>query len=418
MKFPRKKSADKIDRSVLSILASDDVRFAIENAIANIPGICSQVKVSDDTIENAGHLVNGSADIVILEIDLSDPRALLAIEKLNSYVGISGSLIVVAQYPDIKQVRHLFKMGVSDVLQTPLSQEDVYSSIKSALKTKKTNVARFTAGRVISVMKCGGGVGATMLATNLGYTISTRFKGKSENAPKTLIIDLDVQFGNVGTILNKDGKTDLVDLLRAADRLDGAMVAAAVQPITENLGIISSSKSIIPLSALTPEFLEKLIELAKSMFDYIILDHPGAWFGATAKSTQLSDIIIPVMLSNVEHVTNAKRVLEGLENLNVTASKSLFFINRVAKGLNAKDRINSINGITKRPSFLFYDNPKLHQQARDQGLLLHKVSGSSSEQKLMKKFVDQVFAHLNSVDETDFPTAVQSTPPATLSLGY
>lgn len=417
MRLFSKKSGFEQGRSILSILSSEDVRATIEGAVAAMPVLQSQIKVSNDTIGNAGQLVNGSADIVILEIDLSDPRALVAIEKLNSYVGISGSLIIVAQHPDMRQIRDLFKMGVTDVLETPLSQKDVYGSIKSALKLKKSNVARPAAGRIISIMKCGGGVGATMLATNLGYTISSRFQGKESTPPKTLIIDLDVQFGNVGTTLNIEGKTNLVDLLRAADRLDSSMFSAAVQPITDNLDIIASSDTIVPLSAMTSEFLEKLLDLAKPFYDYIILDHPSAWSGATAKSTQLSDLIIPVMLTNVEHVKNAKRFLEGLGNLNVISSKTHFFINRVTKGLSGKDRVANINGITKRPSFLFYDNPKLHQQARDQGLLLHKVSGSSQEQKLMGKLVDEVFVHLNSVDEMENPYGSNSTPAQKLSLG-
>ena len=418
MKLFAKKSNSEESRSILSILSSDNVRESIECALKSYPAINSQIKISEDTIENAGQMVNGSADIVVLEIDLSDVRALRAIENLNKYVGISGSLIVVAQNPDTRQIRELFKMGVSDVLQPPLSENDIQSSIQFVLKNKKTSIARPAAGRVISIMKCGGGVGATMLATNLAYTISSSGKRKSAKPPKVLIIDLDIQFGNVATVLNKEGnKTNLLDLMKADERLDSSMITAAAKPITENLDLIAATNSIVPLNALTSDFLERLISLTKPFYDYIILDHPSAWSASTATSAKLSDIIIPVMKADVEHVTSARKFLEGLENLNVNLSKTYFFINNVVKGLSYKDRIANVNSITQRPSFQFYDNPKIHQQARDQGLLLHKISGSSSEQKQMSKFVDLVLAHLNSVSDATIALQGKSQPSPQLSLG-
>ena len=256
-----------------------------------------------------------------------------------------------------------------------------------------------------------------MLATNLAYTISSSRKRKSATPPKVLIIDLDVQFGNVATILNKESKTNLLDLMKAGERLDSSMITAAAKPITENLDLIAATNSIVPLTALTPNFLERLISLTKPFYDYIILDHPSVWSGSTATSTKLSDIIIPVMKADVEHVTSARKFLEGLENLNINLSKTYFFINNVAKGLSYKDRIANINSITQRPSFQFYDNPKIHQQARDQGLLLHKINGSSSEQKQMAKFADLVLTHLNSVSDATITLQGKSKPAPQLSLG-
>ncbi len=399
MKIFKRKTADT-KRSVLSIIMYPGLRQSIEQALSALPTLESVVKTTEDSIRDAGTLVNGSADIVLIEIDLKDPRADEALRKLNSYVGISGTLIVLAIDPEPGQVRDLFRMGVGDVLEISATSDEIVASIQSVLGKSGATSGPRVAGRIISIMKCGGGVGATMLATNMAHIISSRRKSASGRLPKTLVIDLDVQFGNAATTIKAEGKATLLDLLKAENRLDSSLMAAATRSITENMDLISAPQTIIPLSAMTPDFIEKLLGLAAQHYDYTFLDYPTAWSGWTAKSMELSDIIVPVLQPSVEHVTGAKRFLEGLDNLRIERSKSYFLINKISKGLASKDRINTINKVTRRPSLQVFEDIKTHTSARDQGELLHAVNGSASQLKNLSKCVDSLLAHMNTV-ETD-----------------
>ena len=67
MKLFAKKSNSEESRSILSILSSDNVRESIEGALKSYPAINSQIKISEDTIENAGQMVNGLSLIHISE---------------------------------------------------------------------------------------------------------------------------------------------------------------------------------------------------------------------------------------------------------------------------------------------------------------------------------------------------------------
>ena len=400
------KKEETPERGLLAIVKSDGIRQSVEKLVPILPGLDLRIKQTNDTLQNGGTLVNGSADLVLIEVDLEDPRHEQALNKLCNYVGISGSLIVVAENPSYDQIRNLFKMGISDVLSSPVNQDDLAQSVKSLIGKATQIRVRPAAGRVISLVKCGGGAGATTLATNLAHNISARRKKLSATAPKTLVIDLDVQFGAVATSLNAKGKASLLDLIKAENRMDASLILATARKITEDLDVIAASDSIVPMSAITNDFLGSLLEMSQTIYDYIILDLPTNWTGWTTKALGLSDLIIPVLQPSVEHVQNAQKVLEGFDNLQIERAKTFFIINRVHKNLTAKDRVKKIESVLKRPVFNFQDDPKPHALARDTGELLHTVAGGAGYTKLVGQCVDKLLAQMNSIssDETSMPS--------------
>ena len=411
-----KKKDDGPERGLLAIVSSAETRSALEKLGTVMPGLDLSIKQTDDTLQNGGTLVNGSADIVLIEVDLDDERHEQALAKLCSYVGISGSLIVVADDPSSDQIRNLFKMGVNDVLSKPINQKDLSQTVQTLLGKAPQIRVRPAAGRVISLVKCGGGAGATTLATNLAHNISSRRKKLSATAPKTLVIDLDVQFGVVATSLNVKGKTSLLDLVKAENRMDASLILATARKVTDDLDVIAATDGIVPMSAITNEFLGSLLEMASTIYDYIVLDLPTNWTGWTTKALAVSDLIIPVMQPSVEHVQNAQKVLEGLDNLQIVRTKTFFILNRVSKGLAAKDRVKKIESVIKRPIFTFIDDPKPHILARDTGELLHSVAGGAAYSKLIGQCVDKILAQMNSITSEKDPHYAQDNSVEQLSL--
>ena len=67
MKIFNKKGNDSPERSLLAIVSSDDVRQAVEKITTVMPGLDLKVKKTDDTLQNGGTLVNGSADLVLIK---------------------------------------------------------------------------------------------------------------------------------------------------------------------------------------------------------------------------------------------------------------------------------------------------------------------------------------------------------------
>jgi len=411
-----KKSDQDTARSLIAIVSSEQAHEEIRFITAKLPEVTSSIKKTDDTLRDGSELVNGSADVVIIEADLSDPNSEPVLKDLCQYVSQNGSLIVLASNATPASTRAMFKAGVNDVISLPLDRKDLLMSLESAfgaLAARKGGLQ--SRGKVITFTKCGGGSGATTLATNVASALINGGKSKKERAkdknfvaPSVAIFDFDVQFGTVAVGLNSSGRASILDARRAEDRLDASLLEASMQKHSSGLNILASPEEIVPFTAFSSEFFEQIIGIARAMFDYVIIDMPQAWTSWTHSVFDESDVIVPVMKANVENVHNAQKVLIGLDHLKVSRDKSIIVVNSVSKGMTDNDRITQIKKITDRPIVQVREDQKANKIARDRGALLSEVASNSSTTKDIAKCAEKIIQHLNKMVTTAAPTASHS----------
>ena len=400
-----RKSSEK-SKSLIAIISSEQVRNEIQFITAKLEDVQSSIKFTDDTLRDGRQLVNGSADIVIIEADLGNPDSDLVLQQLCNYVSQNGSLIVLGQNVTTTNTRKMFKMGVNDLLELPVTRHDLLKSLETAFGDQVKKRQSFDkSGQVITMMKCGGGVGATTLATNIAHAIMTdgqkkksKFgkKAPAQDAPRVAVFDFDIQFGNIANSLNVDTRTGILDVRKAEDRLDASLLRDTIRSHASGLNLLSSPPEIVPFEAFSSEFFDQLLPIAQAMFDYVIVDLPQAWTGWTKTVLEHSDLIVPVMTPGVEHVHNCQKILQGLDHLKISRSDTLIAINKITKGVASNDRISQIKKIVERDIMLIRDDQKVHLQARDRGSLLHEISGSAGSLKNIRQSAQKILTALET----------------------
>jgi pilus assembly protein CpaE len=408
--------------SLIAIVSSDQAYEEIQQIAAQLDKIQSSVKKTEDTLRDAAKLVNGSADVVIIEADLANPDSDAVLKQLCQYVSQKGSLIVLAENATPATTRAMFKAGVNDVLSLPLDRQDLLQSLESAFGALVDKQQGFRpAGKVITFMKCGGGAGSTTLATNVANYLMTggkTKKSKSEKStmplPTVAVFDFDVQFGTVAVSLNVEGRSTILDARRAEDRLDSSLLASAMLHHKSGLNILASPDEIVPFTAFNSDFIEQIIDIGRAMFDYVIIDMPHAWTSWTHTVADHSDVIVPVLKANVEQVHNVQKVLIGLDHLKISREKSLLAVNHVPKGMSTNERIAQIKKITKRPVAVIHEDTKTNMSARDRGAMLSEISTKSATTKDIAKCAEQILKHLSNQNTVSAP--ILQTGDSDLSL--
>ena len=400
--------------SLIAILSSDQAHDEVKSVVAKLPKVATSIKKTEDTLRDAQELVNGSADVVILEADLANPRSTTVIEQLCEYVSQSGFLIVLAENATPASTRVLFKAGVNDVLPLPLDRMEFLASLESAFGTllERQTAGVVTKGKVITFMKCGGGAGTTTIATNFAHALVSRTSSKkllkkstNKGPARVAVFDLDIQFGTVALSVNVEGRTSILDARRAEDRLDPSLLTASMRTHKSGMKILASPDEIVPFTAFSGEFFEQILDISRSMFDYIIIDLPQAWTSWTHSVLDQSDIIVPVLKPNVEHVHNAQKILIGLDHLKIGRDKTYLLINQVAKGLAHSDRVAQIKKITDRPMAQIREDSKTNTSARDRGMLLADVSNNSVVVKDIVSSKDAILKHMDNLHNLYAPKA-------------
>src|SRR5262249_5236080 len=111
--------------------------------------------------------------------------------------------------------RRVFAAGADDVVMLPVNSEELLFTIQKALARKQggEGAASFVRAPLICVLGPKGGTGKTLTSTSLAVALA-------ETGKTVALVDLDLQFGDVGLCLGLSPRQTIFDLVRTGGSLD------------------------------------------------------------------------------------------------------------------------------------------------------------------------------------------------------
>lgn len=279
-------------------------------------------------------------DLLVVQIDPANAADLAALESFAA--GPGQRIPVVAAVADltIAITRQLLRSSIADVLPIPFSLEELGQAIDAA----RDRVARASGqgparqASIIAVQGALGGMGASMVASQLAQIWA--------DDKQVLLIDLDLQRGNAALYLNLKPRLSIADLVEAEDRLDVEFLRMVVERHQSGVGVVAAPADMNPLDAITPEFIDRLLDVAAQNYDLVVLDMPGLWLDWTAAALQKSDLVLLVTQMTVSGVQQARRQLDVLE-ANALADRARVAINRLSPGLFGKYDLSDAEAVLR-----------------------------------------------------------------------
>ncbi len=178
------------------------------------------------TIESLEERLEPGVPVVaLLGPSCAGSAGLIALERLTrSRPEVGTVLMVEALSTDVLQ--RALRAGVKDVLAAPveagelaLAVERVGGSLAPAAPTALADSpAPAGYGRLVTVFSTKGGAGKSVIAVNLAVTLARR----SERP--VVLVDADLQFGDVAVMLKLAPQHTIVDAVNAIDKLDGPLL--------------------------------------------------------------------------------------------------------------------------------------------------------------------------------------------------
>lgn len=166
-------------------------------------------------------------------------------------------------------------------------------------------------GRVISVASPKGGVGKTTVASNLAVSLARSAPGS------TVLVDLDVQFGDVGTALNLDPEYSLLDVVRGPAVQDSMVLKTFLTQHETGLYAVCAPASPAEADTITAADVTQLLTTLASEFRYVVVDTaPGLDDHALAAIDQTNDLVLMTGL-DVPGVRGLRKVLAILRDLGI-----------------------------------------------------------------------------------------------------
>lgn len=307
-------------------------------------------------------------DIVVVEIDPEDGKALGALEQFASGAGSRMPVVAAVHDLTITATRRLLRSSIADVLPIPFSLEELGQAIQSGrerITQTRTGQGPARLAHIVAFQGALGGIGTSMIATQAAQLWA---KDRS-----VLLIDLDMQRGNAALYLNLKPRLTISDLIEAEDRLDGEFLRMVAERHQSGLSVVAAPADMNPLDTLTPEFIERLMDQAAQAYDLVVLDMPGLWIDWSAAALQKADVIALVSQVTVSGVQQGRRQLDVLDANNL-GERVRLVMNRMTPGLFGKyDMADAEAVLRHRVHFALANDYPTVSAALDEGRALSQI---------------------------------------------
>jgi pilus assembly protein CpaE len=364
----------KRENAVQLFLSSVDAGAAeLVNATAAGFPIAVNILPTNDWIEPDS--VAGAAAAVV-QVDPDNPVSVKRFQQLAAEV--QTPLIATAYDPPLALVRSLIRAGAHDVIPLPLSTEELETAlapIRDEL-AKGRGAAAVETGKLVSIIKSVGGVGATALLSQLAIRFAQR---EAAHERQACLVDLDLQFGDVAFQLGLKPKYSLVDLLEAGSRLDGDLLRATTTEHASGLRVVAAPPEMMPIEGMPTDHLMRIIDLATREFDCVFVDLPTNWTNWSLSVAARSDLVLLVTELTVAGINRAKRQLMLLESQDLSNLDVRVIVNRYEKSLARTVRPDDVRAALGRDvGYTIANDFALMRMAIDRGVPITELKRKSA----------------------------------------
>jgi pilus assembly protein CpaE len=258
-------------------------------------------------------------NVIILETENRSDGIIASLDKLAEVCDSGTRVIVIGQHNDVALYRELVRRGVSDYLISPVSPIDMMRSISSLFAATDAKPL----GRVIAVVGAKGGVGASTIAHNIGWSIA------HDLALDSVITDLDLAFGTAGLDYNQDPPQGIADAVFSPDRIDHAFIDRLLSKCTEHLSLLAAPATLERAYDIGTEAFDAIFDALRVSMPCIVLDVPHQWNDWTRHTLVGADEILIVATPDLANLRNAKNLFDYLRTARVNDHRPFYCLNQV-----------------------------------------------------------------------------------------
>lgn len=362
----------------------------------------------DLTIEDArtflGQPEADDLEFIAVAIDDRDEANLAQIAEVIREATARGvKSIVIAEEVSPIALHQLLKMGAEEFVPYPLPDGALHDAIErirapepepepaapaAPVATGSSGVNRN--GVLIGVHGLAGGVGATTLAINLAWELATL--EKTDNL-RVCILDFDLQMGSVSTYLDLPRREAVYELLSDTESMDEDSFMAALVSFNDKLDVLTAPNEMLPLDLVTPEDIQRIIAIARTKFDYVIVDMPTTVVMWTETVLNAAHVYFAPIELDMRSAQNALRLIRALKAEDLPHEKLRYVLNRAPKftDLSGKGRVKRLaDSLDIAIEVQLSDGGKQIVQACDHGLPLAETAAKNPLRKEIHKLAKSV----------------------------
>ena len=266
----------------------------------------------------------GPSAVVINLTHMGDP-ALKLVQRIVSECP-KTSVICAARESSPDLILRSMRAGAHDFIRLPIIEEELTTVIDRTAEftVEHADATPKKRGRAIAVFSSKGGCGTSLIATNLALV----------QASPTVLVDLNLQSGDLELMLGLKPKFSLADVVENRDRLDDALLASYITPHSKNLSLLAAPLKAESAEDIEPKHIYEIMELLRQHYDCVIIDTPHSFDSVTISALDHADQILVVLTLEIHAIRSTRRALEIFDRLGYSRKKIRLVVNRWSKNID------------------------------------------------------------------------------------
>jgi pilus assembly protein CpaE len=210
---------------------------------------------------------------------------------------------------------------VAEVLILPQPASAVVFAAQKAAAAHRRPAAAAGNARVLTVFSPKGGTGKSVVACNVATALA-------QAGRRTLLVDLDLQFGDVAIMLGLEPERTIYDLLTAPGALDAEKIAGYASRHASGLHVLPAPLRPEDAELITDERVGQLLDAARAGYDVVVVDTAPFFQGAVLAALDRTDELLLLTVPDVPTMKNVRLALQTLELLSFAPERTRLVLNR------------------------------------------------------------------------------------------
>lgn len=310
-----------------------------------------QSEISSDDILVVGAVNNEAQVLDKIKSDVPD-IVMLSLDQENAVFRVCEQIyllcprcipVLMVNNPDLKTLQRAMHVGIHNVFPASINPDDLVSQLKDIVAGEAARISVLQNGsqpnmrsRVITVFGAKGGIGKTSLAVNLAVSFARR-------GLKVALLDMDMQFGDVGVFLDLQSYESLSDLLEEQSNPTADIVRKHLAIHSSGVNVLCAPRSPEYAENISAWQIEKIITSLRAYFDYIVIDTAALFNDINLTCIDCATIIMFVTGLDLSILRNSQKGIELINSLK-QKNKVKVILNRDVQADVTKSDVERILG--------------------------------------------------------------------------
>lgn len=315
------------------LLISDSDDEAVATALTTPGHTLTRVEDSD-----AAAGAGGDPEVIVIDLEGLPERTVDACRVIRKTEALAQvPILALSRTDDVEERIGLLESGVDDVLARPFDPRELDARVEAlALRYNRSRdlsggsvapVITLRDGaehRVIVVFSPKGGVGTTTVAVNVAVGLARR------SPDRVVIVDLDLQFGQVATHLNMPARLSIADLARDAVALsDPGTLRTYTDRHDSGLAVLAAPATPDGGSAITEPMVRQLLETVGRAYQYVVVDAGSGLDDRSEAALRHATDAVIVVTPDFPALKAVHALRELLTSSGVELSETSFVLNQI-----------------------------------------------------------------------------------------